>query len=391
MVRAMGAAEWLAGQLDEMDAALGALVEVNSFTENRAGALAVAAQIEALFALPGLAGRRVPSVRFGDHLVFTSEGKAGVAPVALLGHLDTVFPVGTFEGYRVDGGLRRGPGVLDMKGGLVSMAWALKAVARAGGLSTVAPLRIVIVSDEELGSSEGATVIRQEISGCQAALVFESGREHDAIVTQRKGTGTAVVRAVGRSAHAGNAYWEGHSAIWALARFVDRAQQLSDAEAGVTVNVGVMSGGTSKNTVPAEARAELDFRAPTKAHAERLWTQLQQASTQHGVEGVVLTLESRPGRLPMEKLPQTDGLLRGYARCAHAHGLGAGEAARQGGGSDGNTATSMGIPTLDGLGPRGAHFHTPQEYIEAQTLVSKAQSLADFLTFGSHSGDFCRG
>lgn len=373
------AADWLRTQLPAMEAALAALVDLNSFTAHREGGQRVVRLLEDVFAMPGLGGERVGSERFADHLVFRSEGKSGVAPIALVGHLDTVFPPGTFEGYRVDGALRRGPGVLDMKGGLVVIAWALKAIASTVGLGAIAPLRLAIVSDEEVGSPEGAPLLRQVIAGCQAALVFESGRANDAIVTQRKGTGSARAVATGKPAHAGNAYWEGANAIWALARFVDRVQSLSSRESGVTVNVGVVAGGTSKNTVPAEASAQLDLRFPTKVLADQLWAALHAAAEALGVEGAQVKVEPGAGRIPMEKLPGTEALMLRYAACARAHGLAADEAAPQGGGSDGNTAAAMGIPTLDALGPRGRFFHTPDEYIEVDTLLSRAQALADFL------------
>jgi glutamate carboxypeptidase len=366
--------DWLKGQLPAMEAALAALVEHNSFTGNREGGQRVVRMLEEIFSMPGLEGERISSERFADHLVFRSKGQAGVAPIALIGHLDTVFPPGSFEGYRVDGSLRRGPGVLDMKGGLVVIAWALKALATTVGLAALAPLVLVIVSDEEVGSPEGAPLLRQVISGCQAALVFESGRANDAIVTERKGTGSATAHATGKAAHAGNAYWEGENAIWSLSRFVDRVQQLSNKQSGVTVNVGTISGGTSKNTVPAAAKAELDLRYPTQALAETLWAQLAAATQDLNVK-----VEAGPGRVPMEKQPGTDALVKKYGLCAHAHGLGDDEAPRQGGGSDGNTAASMGIPTIDGLGPRGRFFHTPDEYIEVDTLIRRAQALADFL------------
>ncbi|MDP3151591.1 MAG: M20 family metallopeptidase [Archangium sp.] len=373
------ASDWLGTQLPAMEAALGALVEINSFTANRDGGQRVVRLLEDVFAMPGLDGERIGSERFADHLIFRSAGKPGVEPIALIGHLDTVFPPGSFEGYRVDGNLRRGPGVLDMKGGLVVIAWALKAIASTVGLNAIAPVRLVIVSDEEVGSPEGAPLLRHTIAGSQLALVFESGRANDAIVTQRKGTGSAKAVAIGKPAHAGNAYWEGANAIWALSRFVDCVQSLSSKETGVTVNVGVINGGTSKNTVPAEARAELDLRFPTRALADELWVKLHHAAQSLAVEGVNVKVEPGAGRMPMEKLPGTDALVARYATCAKSHGLAADEAPRQGGGSDGNTAAAMGIPTIDALGPRGKGFHTPDEYIEVDTLISRAQALADFL------------
>lgn len=369
------AATWLSGQLPAMEAALEALVKVNSFTRNREGGQAVATQLVQLFA--GLEVERVPSERFADHLVFRSQGQGG--HVALVGHFDTVFPPGTFEGYRVDGGLRRGPGVLDMKGGLVVIAFAIEALKRTLGLAAIPSLTVVLVSDEEVGSPEGQPLLARVLTGVDAALIFESGRANDAIVTERKGTGSALARAVGRAAHAGNAYWEGSNAIWALARFVDRAQRLSDRQLGVTVNVGTIAGGTSKNTVPAEANAELDLRFPTSAAAAETWQLLRDATHGLQVDGAEVTVEPGPGRAPMERLPGTAALLARYAACARRYGLAADEAPRQGGGSDGNTTANLGIPTLDALGPRGRGFHTHDEYIEVDTLVSRAQALADFL------------
>jgi glutamate carboxypeptidase len=371
--------DWISNQLPAMEAALAALVEQNSFTANREGGNRVVRLLEEIFQMPGLEAERVKSDKYADHLVFRSKGN-GQAPIALIGHSDTVFPPGLFEGYRVDGALRRGPGVLDMKGGLVVIAWALKAIASTQGLDSIPPLRLVIVSDEEVGSPEGAPLLRGVISGCQAALVFESGRANDAIVTERKGVASAFVKATGKPAHAGNAYWDGVNAIWALSRFIDRVQGISNKEQGVTVNVGVVQGGSSKNTVPAEARAELDLRFPTKAAFESLMSQLGTAADAHGVDQAAVKVEQGPGRMPMEKLPGTPALLHKYGSCAKAHGLSSDEAPRQGGGSDGNTAAAMGIPTIDALGPRGKGFHTPDEYIEVATLISRAQALADFLS-----------
>src|SRR5688572_29272235 len=146
------AAKWLEGRLPEMEGALSSLVNVNSFTDNRDGGNRVGDLLAGIFELEGLALNRVKSERYADHVVFRSAGRAGAKPVGLIGHLDTVFPPGAFEGYRVDGDLRRGPGVLDMKGGLVVVAWALKALAQTKGLAALPPVRVVIVSDEEVGS-----------------------------------------------------------------------------------------------------------------------------------------------------------------------------------------------------------------------------------------------
>lgn len=364
-----------------MEEPLRALVEVNSFTDNREGGNAVGAHLRELFRVDGLSCTVVPSQRFADHLVFTSEGDPAQAPVALIGHLDTVFPPGKFEGYRVDGKLRRGPGVLDMKGGLVVVAWALKALERTVGLGALPPLRIVVVSDEEVGSPEGQGVIRSAIAGSQAALVFESGRANDAIITRRKGTGAITAHAHGKAAHAGNAHHEGANAIWALARFVDQVQSLTDYDRGVTVNVGKISGGQGKNTVPDEAQAQVDIRFCTHEDGAALLQAFRAAATDAAqkVSGTRIELTGGMARDPLERSEASARLLEAYAACARESGLGASEAALVGGGSDASTSSSMGVPSIDGLGPRGKGFHTVDEHIEADTLVPKAQALARYL------------
>jgi len=374
------AARWLAEQAKPLEHALAALVEVNSFTENVEGGRKVGAMLEELYAIEGLESRRVASSKFADHLVVSSRAPTSGAqpPIALVGHLDTVFPPGLFEGYRRDGDLARGPGVLDMKGGLVVVAWALKALAQAGALPA---LRLVIVADEEVGSPEGQSVIREAIEGASGALVFEAGRKNDLIITRRKGTGAVTVTAHGKAAHAGNAHKEGANALWALAKLVDRAQGLTDYARGVTVNVGKVTGGTSKNTVPDRAEALIDLRFETRADGEALVEALRKAADECAVavQGTRIEIEGGIARLPLERTEASAWLMESYGAAAKASGLGSGEAALIGGGSDASTSHAMGIASIDGLGPRGIGFHTKDEQIEVATLVLKAQALARFL------------
>ena len=375
------AARWLEDKLPSMEERLAALVEVNSFTENREGGNRVGALLRELFRIPGLTPAAVPSQRYADHVLFRSQGLEGAQPVALIGHLDTVFPPGKFEGYRQDGRLRRGPGVLDMKGGLAVMAFALEALAQVRGLAALPPVRIAVVSDEEIGSPEGQGVIRDLIVGAQCALVFEPGRTNDAIVTRRKGTGAVTAVAHGKAAHAGNAHAEGSNAIWSLARFIDRVQQLTDYARGVTVNVGKISGGIGKNTVPDLAEAAMDIRFETGADAEALMAAIRAAAEQsaRSLPGTRIEISGGVLRDPLERTGASVRLMEAYGACAAASGLAASEAALVGGASDASTASSMGIPAIDGLGPRGRGFHTVDEHIEVDTLVPRAQALSRFL------------
>jgi glutamate carboxypeptidase len=379
---AADAVKWLAEQAPAMEQALAELVRVNSFTENVEGGRKVATMLEELFDLPGLDSHRVTSSRFADHLVVTSTWTSrGDPPVALVGHLDTVFPPGTFEGFRRDGDLARGPGVLDMKGGLVVVAWALRALSQAGALESLPGLRVVIVADEEVGSPEGKGIIEEAVRGASSALVFEAGRKNDLIITRRKGTGAVTAIAHGKAAHAGAAHKEGANALWALAKLIDRAQALTDYGRGVTVNVGKVTGGTGKNTVPDRAEALMDIRFETRADGEALVASLRQAAEEcaAAVPGTRIEIEGGIARLPLERTDASARLMEEYGAAARAVGLSSGEAPLIGGGSDASTSGALGIASIDGLGPRGVGFHTKDEQIEMVTLALKAQALARYL------------
>jgi glutamate carboxypeptidase len=376
------ATAWLADKASAMADAIAPLVEINSYTENPEGGRKVGALLRELFARDGVEAAVRPSERFADHHVFRSRpAMPNRGAVALVGHLDTVFPPGTFEGYRVDETSAHGPGVLDMKGGLVVMAFALRSLAMTGGLDAVVPVRVVVVGDEEVGSPEGQGVIAAAISGSSACLVFEAGRAADAIITRRKGTGGMTAIAHGRAAHAGNAHPEGANAIWAMARFVDSAQKLTDYDRGVTVNVGRIAGGHSKNTVPDRVEGQIDLRFRTRVDGEQLVMALRRSAEEAaaGVPGTRIELHGGIARAPLERTEASARLCAEYAACARAHGLGSEEAPLIGGGSDASTAAALGIPAIDGLGPRGTGFHTKDERIELSSLVPKAQAVARFL------------
>jgi glutamate carboxypeptidase len=381
------ALRWLREQGSHLEGDLASLVSINSFTDHRDGSLAVAERLIDLFEIDGLSVDRVPSSsgKFGDHLVFKSA--AAGAPVALIGHMDTVFPPGQFEGYRRDGDLARGPGVLDMKGGLIVVAYALDALAREGLLSSI-PIRVIIVADEEVGSPEGKDVIVRYASDARSSLVFEAGRAKDAIITRRKGTGGLTVVARGKAAHAGNLHHEGVNAIWALARFVDHAQRLTRYDAGTTVNVGKFTGGQGKNTVPDLAEALLDIRFTSIESGNSLVDALGEAArlAEAEVPGAQIEIRGGIARQPLERSDASGSLAASYGRCAIEEGLGADEAPLLGGGSDANTTSALGVASIDGLGPRGKGFHTLDEQIEVATMIPKSAALVRFLSTAANAG-----
>ena len=354
-------------------------VEINSYTANVTGVDAVGALLKESFALPSLSLTEIPAAGYGTHLVWRTAAPG--APILLIGHHDTVFPPGHFEGWREDGaGKAIGPGALDMKGGLAVIRTALAALESQGALARI-PLIVISVSDEEVGSPSSAPHLRELAKGAACALVFESGRANDMIITRRKGVGAMTVIAHGKAAHAGNNHKDGANAIWALSKFVDAAQAFTSYGKGLTVNVGQFTGGTSKNTVPERAECALDLRYETVADAVELVDGLRAAAHAAGesVPGVRMEVTGGANRLPLERTDASAKLRDEYAACAAACGLGTGEAPLLGGGSDANTVAPLGVPAIDGLGPRGAGFHTTNEFVELATFVPKAQALARFL------------
>jgi glutamate carboxypeptidase len=354
-------------------------VEINSYTENVAGVDAVGARLREAFSLRPLT-LRVESggPKFGEHLFWSTAAAAKGGAILLIGHHDTVFPPGHFEGWREEGNRAHGPGCFDMKGGL-AIIWGVLSTLDAAGLLEKLPIVVGSVADEEVGSPSSKPHLEAVARGAGCALVFESGRVADRIVTCRRGVGAVKVVVRGKAAHAGNAHKDGANAIWSIARFIDEAQRLTRYERGLTLNVGTIRGGTSKNTVPDSAEAAVDMRFETAGDAHALVAALEEIAGRVAVAGTEIRVEGGITRLPMEKTPAGDALFREYAACQRAAGLGDGENPLVGGGSDANTVGGVGLPAIDGLGPRGAGFHTPGEYVELDSFAPKAEALLRFL------------
>jgi glutamate carboxypeptidase len=385
------ALDWLDHRARDMEELLRELVEISSHTPNIEGNDRCATRLtEAALQLgkKQLNGSEVrgPTGRYGLHVVCSTEIADEGGATLLIGHHDTVFPAGSFSGFREDGPHLRGPGVLDMKGGLVVCLYALGALAEADLLHRV-PVKLISVSDEEVGSPEGKVLVEHAAPGAVAALVFESGRSGDLVITRRKGTGGLTVTAHGKAAHAGNLHHEGGNAIWALARFIDAAQRLTDYDRGVTVNVGRVAGGIGKNTVPDHAEALVDFRFVTNEDGEATLARLKALPAE--IPGTSLEFAGGIGRPPLERSDASARLAAEFSACLRESGLGdpSGEPDKPetieekllGGGSDANTAAACGVPAIDGLGPRGKGYHTIEELIERDTLVPKAQALVRYL------------
>lgn len=374
----MAARAAVAARMPELWTLVERWVGIESFTADHTGCNRMADALSEAFALPGLAMRRVAGERAGDHLVITTRGWLPGGTV-LVGHHDTVFPAGSFVGFRRDETKCYGPGVLDMKGGLAVIRTALAALADLGVLAAL-PVAVISVSDEETGSVDGKRVIDEVGAGASAGLVFEAGRVTDAIVTRRKGTGKLVITATGKPAHAGNDLAAGINAIEALARVIVGVQALTTPAGGTTVNVGLVRGGTSANTVPGEASCEIDLRIVRAEDGPPLLARIRALADSAALATrATFAITGGIRRAPLEHVAGTAALVARYATAARAEGLGADEAPLMGGGSDANTLAALGVPAIDGLGPRGRFFHTPDEYAELATFEPRVMALVRFL------------
>jgi glutamate carboxypeptidase len=372
------------------------LVELPSATREVDDVNLASRRLDSAARAAGLGVRRVPAGphEVGEHRVYaTPAARDEAAPALLLvGHIDTVFPRAMgFFGMRREADRAMGPGVLDMKSGLTEMLFALEAV-RAVDAAAYArlPVRVVVVSDEEIGSPSSRALFDSLAPHASAALVFEAGRAHDHIVTRRRGGGLFTIHAEGRAAHAGNRHAEGVSAIHAISVVVLRLEALTDYARGLTVSVGLASGGSAKNTVPEHAEIGVDVRFSSAADVVVLREALERIARDpfEGFEvrwlnervlRAKVRVEGGVTRPPMEPSERTHALRLAYEPHAAAVGLGIGEAPLQGGGSDANLLASLGVPCLDGLGPFGEFFHETREWCSLSSLERRTQALARFL------------
>ena len=298
----------------------------------------------------------------------------------LVGHVDTVWPLGTLDEMPVDerNGHLVGPGIFDMKGGLAQMVFALRALRALGLEPPLAPV-VFLNSDEEIGSPESEARIRKLARRMDRALVLEPALEPvGKLKTTRRGVGRFTIRIRGRSAHTGLAPGEGASAILALSHVVQQLHELSDVDRGITVNVGEVQGGTRPNVVAADARAEVDVRVRTVDDAR--WVEERVAEIQAGpapIPGTSVEIRGAVDRPPMEGTPRNRALWRAAKAVADAMELEVQEG-MSGGASDGNT-TSLYTATLDGLGAVGDGAHALHEYVEVERMPERAALLAGIL------------
>lgn len=354
----------LVPRLPEMVEALGALVAAESPSADP-GACESCAGVADELALR-IVGRRAERVaRDGrTHLRWRFGGSTRVL---LVGHLDTVWPAGTIERwpFAVSGDRASGPGVFDMKAGVVQMLFALGLLGERRQLDGVT---MVLTTDEELGSPSSRELLGEEARGAQAALVLEPSLA-GALKTERKGVAVYRLDATGRAAHAGLNPEAGVNAALEVARAVVDLEGLSNPALGTTVTPSRISAGTATNTVPARASAHFDVRFATVDEAERVGAGF--AAVRPLQAGATLEVEREVFVPPLERSSSQE-LFGRARRLAVDLGLGELEQASVGGGSDGNHLAAAGVPTLDGLGPVGDHAHAEGEFVVVSAMAERA-------------------
>jgi glutamate carboxypeptidase len=370
--------EWLSPRKGEMLASLKRLVEHESPTHDKAACDALCAMLAGDFQQLGGRVKLHRQKKAGDHLQIEFSGARDRKPVLLLGHYDTVYGLGTLASmpWRESKGLVYGPGVFDMKGGIVQMMFAIRALKETQG-TLPRPVTILLVSDEEEGSESSRPITEKIASRCEAVFVCEPAGRGGALKTARKGVGHFTIRVSGVAAHAGLDFEKGHNAILELSRQVEAVAAMTDLERGTTLNAGIIRGGTRTNVVPAEAEAEFDLRIQSKLDGDRMMRKIRSLRAVN--KKCKLHIQGGINRPPLERSPAVVGLFRRAQDIARDLGFSVSEIA-VGGGSDGNFTAGMGIPTLDGLGAAGDGAHSPRESVVAAEMPRRAALLAGLIT-----------
>jgi glutamate carboxypeptidase len=369
--------EFLSASCEAFLSDLAELVSVDCGTHNKAGVDHVGKWIGARCSAWDWEVERLPLTKQGDCWRTRLRGN-GSGRVLLMGHLDTVYPDGTAKArpMRIEGRKIIGPGVCDMKGGLLVGMYALRAL-QSTNFHDFGEIVFFINSDEEIGSPGSRPLYEPIAREMDVALVLESARANGDIVSARKGSGEFTLRVTGKAAHAGVEPEKGANAVVELAHQIIALYRLNGLAPGVTVNPGVIGGGTVSNVVPDEAWVTIDVRAVDPAGAEAITHAINNLSTQTiiGTRVEVTRMISYP---PMARTPAVR-LLAEFARdSARALGFEINDVAT-GGASDANVLASLGIPVLDGLGPIGGLDHSPDEYIEADSFAPRAAMVAGLI------------
>ena len=364
---------YVAAHRDEI---LGLLVElcgINSHTGNRDGVNCVGEVVAGFLGGLGFEQQRFERQAIGDHRLFTRAGRG--KPILFSCHLDTVFPLSLgFDRCVVGDPVTTGPGVIDMKGGIVVLLHTLKMLEQLGRRPP-SSYSIFFSSDEETGSEDARELVERLAPGMAYGLVFECGGAHGEVVSARKGVGTFRIDIEGKAAHAGNDYARGINANIEAAHKLIEIQAATDLGKGTTVNVGQISGGIGANTISPSAQLVIDVRYVVPSEAERIVATLERAAAHEHVPGARSRLS---GRIQRPVMVETDAT-RAFVELVRAASGGQVAAEHRGGVGDANFIAALGVPTLDGFGPVGGKDHTVEEHMVTQSLFDRIELLGRLL------------
>lgn len=366
---------WLDEQRPAMTELLERVVNIDSGSYNKEGVDAVGRAFEEWFEAEGIPTDRVPHGEFGDCIRAHVSGGEGNRPVLLMGHRDTVFPDGEAERrpFRIEGDIAYGPGVADMKAGLVMNAFVLAAFKRFGG--SPYPLIGLYTSDEEIASPSSRSVIEDEARNAHVVFNAEPGRESGNAVIGRKGASFFKIKITGTPAHSGVQHEKGISAIGELAAKITELHKLTDYDIGTTVNVGIVSGGNAVNMVAPNAEAQVDVRFKTMESRDAVWERITEILETAYVPGTETEITESRGFLPLTQSPESRQMFDVYTAAGADVGLTIG-GEFTGGSADSGFTAQVGAPTVCGTGPVGGRAHTPEEFMRLDTMVPRAKTVA---------------
>jgi len=368
---------WLHDREPQMIAAVRELVVRESPTRDKPACDQLCAYLAGQFASLGGHVTIHSQSTAGDHLEVDFPGREQRKPVLLLGHFDTVHALGTLNRmpWNERDGRLYGPGVFDMKAGIVQMMFAIGARREVVG-ELPRPVKVWLVSDEEEGSASSRATTEKLAQQCAAVLVCEPSAPGGALKTARKGVGSFTLNVTGVAAHSGLDFEKGHSAVLELAHQILAISRLTDLERGISMNVGIIRGGTRTNVVAETAAAEMDLRVSRKEDGAEMEHQVR--ALRPGDPHCKLEIVGGMNRPPLERTAQVAALFELARKIAEELGFALGETA-VGGGSDGNLTAGVGVPTLDGLGAVGDGAHAAHEHVIAAELPRRAALLAGLI------------
>ena len=380
---------WLATQQDAMIALLREMVDIDSGSYNKPGIDAVGAVVRRFLAGHNIPVETIAQQKHGDCLRAKipwdgPQGNAG-GNVVLMGHRDTVFPDGeaSRRPFTITDGIAYGPGVADMKAGLVMNCFVLAAFAKFGGAP--APMLGLFTGDEEIGSPEGRAVIEAEARRARVVFNSEPGRVSGNVVTGRKGGVFMVMRVTGKAAHSGANFADGISAIEELARKIQAIHALTDLDRGITLNVGLISGGQSVNTVAPWAEGQIDLRYVAPADRDDIMARIAAIIDRASLPGTKSELTIKGEFLPLTQTPAAKRLFEIYVSAAADTGFRT-DGEFTGGCADSGFTAGVGAPTICAVGPVGGKAHSPDEFLRVDSLVPRAQACARAVLRLEHAG-----